>query len=116
MSAPTPAAETFGAEATRLITSGYSSILGAFQSAKDRGIFPKGEVLPHKIHSSEWTVPALLDTEELQKFMELTGMHTPAQVLGALWYILENVCEETRLVPEITIGRMTGEIYARLTL
>ncbi len=107
----------YGDKATKLVKSGYDAIQSAFDSAKNkRALFPKGEILPNKIHSQQWTVPPLLDVDEYRQFTELTGCVLPEDVLMAIGYILRNVCKEGRLRADLVIGESTHEPYARLTL
>lgn len=103
-----PHIQTYGEEATKLVFERYSAIVDAFRGACERGIFEKNEVLSHKLHSTSWDAPPLLSNVQLTKFRVLTHL-SGTEVLEALWYILDHVCDERVLAPVLRLDRETHE-------
>lgn len=101
--------------AVDLVEAGYRAILGEFNAAKQRGVISTGRLLSEMITSPSWTPPPLLTSEKLVEYRRLTGQHEPYDILAMLWYVVEHVCGETRLVPSIKIDRATGHLVVMLS-
>lgn len=107
-------AATYGPDATKIVEDGYKAINSKFAHAKSTNRLPKGRLLVEVVHSPDWEMPNLMSTEQLETFQESSREYLPEGVLRAIWFILENVCKETRLVPAIVLDRKTGYPVVRL--
>ncbi len=97
----------FGTEAVDLVKRGYDRLKGELDAAQKGSVVPKGH-LWEVLRKWVWA-PPLLNAEEYEKFCALTGRYIAENALQALWNILENACDERRLLPAITIERDHGQ-------
>lgn len=104
----------YGKNATKLVADGYASIQSALEHAKATGRLTKGKLLVEVVHSPNWTMPNLMSTEKLETFQKQSREYLPEGVLQAIWYILENVCGESQLVPALVLNRSTGLLVVKL--
>jgi len=107
---------SYDSEAVRLVLAGLRDIRTKFDHAKERGLFPKGRHITEMIRDDSWSPPALMDEQRLAEFTQLTHGTTPDDVLRAIWYIMENIADEPRLMPALVLNRETGCAEVRLTL
>ena len=97
-----------------LVKSGFAGMERSLATQIMQGQFPKGTFLKEVLHKLP-SVPPLLNHSKYMEFCDLLQSDlkafgiTPEDVLGALWSIVENDCEEARLLPAITVDSNTGE-------
>lgn len=103
----------YGNEAVQLVVKGYNGLNQKMHVDQNRGIFPRGAFLVEFIHKTTWE-PILLSSDKYLRFLELTKLKEPHDVLWAIWNILEVSCNERRLKPTLALERAHAQLVVML--
>ena len=99
-------------DAVKLVVDSYNDLLKRLESAIKRGEYPRGTFFSEVAH--KFTTAPFMDAQKLEEFRSLAQAVTADEVVRALWVILENNCNDRRLLPYLTVERTHGRIVAVL--
>lgn len=108
------AVATYGERAVGIVERGYRRMESALVHMKERGLVSRGVKLSEAVRNNPDDFPALMSPSEINWLQEVSAQYLMQPFLTAVWFILENVCHEHRLMPAITIDRDNGEAVVRL--